>query len=84
MPGNLTDKACVAIIKQLAKELGMEARLITTRLISEDDKNDMRNGDLPRISLKLHIELWKKAGYPDYAHGKSIPLAQEERQAVLI
>lgn len=84
MSAILSDKACVAIIKQLAKELAVEPKLITTRLMSEDDKNDMRNGDLPRESLKLHIELWKKAGYPDYAHGKTIPLAQEERQAVLI
>jgi len=79
----LTDKACKAIIIQIAKELDVEARLITTRLMSEDDKNDMRNGDLPKDALKLHIQVWKQSVYPDYAHGKTIPLA-EEQQAVLI
>jgi hypothetical protein len=77
----LTDKACKAIIIQIAKELDVEARLITTRLMSEDDKNDMRNGNLPRESLKLHVQIWKKSGYPDYAHGKTVALRYEQENS---
>jgi hypothetical protein len=51
--------------------------------MSEDDKNDMRNGNLPRESLKLHVQIWKKSGYPDYAHGKTIPLKHEAIEVLI-
>jgi len=79
MSTRLSDKACVAVIKQLAKELNVEAKLIITRLMSDEDKDDMRNGDLSREALKLHIIVWKQAGYPDYRHGKTTPLAHEKQ-----
>lgn len=69
-----SDGACKALIKSLARKLGVEARLITTRLLSEDDKNDLRNGDLPTSSLECHIQAWIAKGCPDYAHGNTEPL----------
>ena len=74
MSQKLTDDACKTIIRRIALKHKIEPRLITTRLMSEDDKNDMRNGDIPYTSLDLHIELWVKKGMPDYAHSKTIPM----------
>lgn len=61
----LTDAACKVIIKELARKLGVDAKLIVTRLLSEDDKNDIRNGELPIAALECGIKLWIKAGCPD-------------------
>lgn len=74
----LDDNACKNIIRDLGRRLNVDPNLIVTRLLSEDDKNDMRNGDLPINALKLHIELWIKSGCPDYAHGSTEPLTQVE------
>lgn len=65
MSQRVSDEACKSIIKRLAKELGVDAKLIVTRLLSEDDKNDMRNGELPIEALECGIKLWIKAGCPD-------------------
>lgn len=84
MPGKLSDTACKALIIRVAKEFNVEAKLITSRLMSEDDKNDMRNGDLPLDALKCHVKVWIENGLCDYAHGKTVPLSQEQAQGVLI
>jgi len=70
----LDDNTCKNIIRDLGRRLNVDPKLIVTRLLSEDDKNDMRNGDLPLNALKLHIEVWIKAGLPDYAHGLTEPM----------
>jgi len=77
MSSRLTDKACKAIIMWVAKKFNVEAELITTRLMDENDKNDMRNGELPIESLECHVMAWKAAGMPDYAHGKTVALQHE-------
>lgn len=74
MPRALTDSECKEIIKRLGKRLDVDPTLIVTRLMSEDDKQDMRNGNLPVKSLECHIKVWKQAGYPDYARGHTDPL----------
>lgn len=73
----LDDNTCKNIIRDFGRRLNVDPKLIVTRLLSEDDKNDMRNGDLPLNALKLHIEAWIKAGLPDYSHGKDIPMKEE-------
>jgi hypothetical protein len=80
----LTDSECKDIIRRLAKIHDVEARLIVTRLMSEDDKQDMREGNLPVKSLDCHVKIWKQNGMCDYAHGKTVPLEEEKRQGVLI
>lgn len=79
----LTDKACKAIIIQIAKELDVEARLITTRLMSEEDKNDMRAGLLPIEALKAHVKVWIENGLCDYAHGKTVALRYEQENSLV-
>lgn len=51
----------------------MRADLISTRLLSEDDKQDMLRGDLPIEALECAVQCWKDAGMPDYAHGLTDP-----------
>ena len=79
----ITDIECKEIIKRLAKRLNVDASLVTTRLMSQEDKQDMREGKLLGKALETHIKVWKKSGYPNYANGKTVPLA-EEQQTVLI
>jgi len=51
----------------------VRADLISTRLLSDDDKKDMLSGLIPEESLLLHVKLWKEAGMPDYANGSYLP-----------
>lgn len=71
---NLTDDDCKKILSKLGLKLGVSPKLIATRLLSDEDKEDMRNGEIPIDSLEIHIKLWMKAGLPDYAHGDDKPL----------
>lgn len=65
MPKSRTDEVCKEIIRTLARKLGVEpASMITIKLMSEDDKNDMRNGLLPISALEAHIVVWKARGCP--------------------
>ncbi len=75
MPGNkLDDRACRHIIRDMGASLGVSAKTIVTKLMSEDDKNDMRNGTLSINCLECHIKAWIKSGMPDYMAVKNIPL----------
>lgn len=62
----LVDNQCKYYICKIAKEYNIEPRLITTLLMSEEDKDDMRFGNLPIHILELHVSAWIKAGMPDY------------------
>ncbi len=53
-------------------------KLISERLLSQEDKEDMKNGLLPEISLEAHIRAWMGAGSPDYANGGTLPYEQEK------
>ena len=81
MSTTLSDKACKAIIIRVARKLNVEARLITTRLMSEDDKNDMRAGLLPIEALEAHVKVWIENGLCDYAHGKTVALRYEQENS---
>lgn len=68
---------CKKILSKLGFKLGVSPSLIATRLLSEDDKQDMVNGDLPLDALECHIKVWKDNGMPDYAHGKTDPMEKK-------
>ena len=61
----LSDNKCKQIVRELAVKHEVDPRLITTRLLSAEDKNDMRNGDLPIEALDKFIEVWVWMGMPD-------------------
>jgi len=76
----LSDDDCKAIISKVCKKLCVRPRLVVERLLSEDDKNDMRNGELPIEALECAIQVWVSNGMPDYAHGKTETYAQEQKR----
>lgn len=74
----LSDSECKKIISQVAWSLGVSPGLISTRLLDDNDKNDLRLGLLTKESLKLAVEVWMGNGMPDYAHGKDEPMKYEK------
>lgn len=46
--------------------LCVRAELISTKLLSREDKTDMLNGDLPLESLVCHVKVWIANDMPDY------------------
>lgn len=64
-----TKEECKRILSTLGFKLGVSPHLIATRLLSEDDKNDMLNGDLPLDALETAIKVWMASKMPDYANG---------------
>ena len=60
---------CQKSIFRLAIKHGVSPKLIATRLLSKEDKNDMVNGVLTLDALELAVTLWKEQGMPDYANG---------------
>ncbi len=69
-----TREECKRILSKLGFKFGVSPALIATRLLSEDDKNDMVNGELPLETLECAIQVWMKYGMPDYAHGLTDPM----------
>jgi hypothetical protein len=67
----LTDDQCKRILSKIGFKLGVSPALIATRLLSENDKQDMRNGDLSVEELELHVEIWRDNGCPDYCNVKA-------------
>jgi hypothetical protein len=57
------------MIFNCAVKFGVSPKLISTRLLSEEDKGDMLAGHLSEEALECHIQVWKVAGMPDIAHG---------------
>jgi len=51
----------------------VKAELISTRLLSDEDKQDMLDGKVPIEALVTAVEMWKAAGMPNYAHGDTTP-----------
>ena len=80
MQALLTDEECKIIINRLAKKLCARPELIVTRLLSEQDKENMRQGNVPIESLECHIKAWINNGMPDYAHGKDETYEQFKRR----
>lgn len=81
-PNLLSDNDCKEIISILAKKLCVRPKLITARLLSDNDKYDMRLGLLPIEALECHIRAWVASGMPDYAYGNTIPLDLELKEVV--
>lgn len=70
----LTTQECKRLLSKLGWKLGVSPKLIAERLLSEDDKSDLRRGALPNDALECHITAWIDSGLADYAHGNPTPL----------
>lgn len=49
--------------------LCVKVELISTRLLSKQDKQDMLDGLVPDEALYVATKAWLDAGMPDYANG---------------
>lgn len=65
---------CKRILSKLGFKLGVSPALISTRLLSIDNKTDMLNGDLTTDVLECHVDVWMANGMPDYANGNVEPM----------
>lgn len=71
---------CKKILSKIGFKLGVSPKLISARLLSDDDKRDMIQGKLEISSLEAFVEVWKENGMPDYAHGKLETYEEEKRR----
>lgn len=60
-----TKSECQKIIFNLGIKHGISPKLIATKLLSEDDKNEMIFGELTADTLECAIVAWKSAGMED-------------------
>lgn len=61
------------MILQIGIKLGVSPRLISERLLSEEDKEDMVNGLLSEEALMGHVQVWMQTGMRNYADGSGEP-----------
>ena len=50
----------------------VKAELISTRLLSAEDKQDMLDGLIPIESLVLHVKVWIANGMPERTNGTGV------------
>ena len=57
----------------VSKMLCVKAQMISTRLLSKQDKQDMLNGLISPEQLLVATKVWIDNGMPDYANGQIRP-----------
>lgn len=72
----LTIQQCKRMILQSALQAGISPRLISERLLSDEDKQDMLNEEISQDCLNLHVEIWMRLKMPDYRNGSMKPYNQ--------
>ena len=65
----LTKEQCQKKIFNVAIKLGASPRLIATRLLSEQDKQDMLDGLISDEMLETAVKVWIDSGMCNYADG---------------
>lgn len=70
----LSVEQCKDLLRMIAKMFCVKAELISTRLLSKEDKQDMLDGLLTIESLMAHVKVWIQNGMPDYANGDTEPM----------
>lgn len=66
----VTVQKCKSILFKLGIKYGVSPALISSQLLSDDDKEDMQNGLVPFDTLDIAVKLWLEAGCPDYVSDK--------------
>ena len=64
---------CKRKLFNLGIKYGIAPRLISERLLSKEDKQDMLNGLVPADALETAVRCWMAAGMPDNANGLDDP-----------
>jgi hypothetical protein len=77
-PIPLSVEQCKDLLKIVGKMLCVRADLISTRLLSKEDKQDLMSGEISIETLMTHVKVWMSNGMPDYANGKTDPYKEPE------
>lgn len=64
----LSVEQCKDVLRTVARMFCVKPEWISTKLLSQDDKQDMQNGELPLDSLICHVKLWIEHGMRDYVN----------------
>lgn len=65
MSSKLTKEQCKKKLFNVGVKFGVSPALISTRLLSSEDKEDMLNGLISDDVLELFVKVWKENGMPD-------------------
>jgi hypothetical protein len=69
----LTREQCQKILFNVGIKLGVAPKLIATRLLSTDDKEDMLNGLISEPVLECHVKAWIDSGMCNRVDGSNLP-----------
>lgn len=72
-----TKEECQRQLFQIGIKIGVSPKLISTRLLSKQDKEDMLAGLIPPESLMAAVKIWVQNKMPDYANGHTEPYRRE-------
>lgn len=72
-----TKEECQRQLFQIGIKIGVSPKLISTRLLSKEDKEDMLAGLIPPESLMAAVKIWVHNKMPDYANGNTEPYKQQ-------
>lgn len=64
---------CKRMLFKAAIKHGVAPKLISERLLSKEDKNDMLEGLVSFETLDCHVRVWKEQGMCNYADGSMKP-----------
>ncbi len=68
MMAPLTVAECKSWLFKLGIKHGVAPKLISERLLSNEDKEDMLKGLISFETLDCHVKFWKEYGMANYAH----------------
>lgn len=67
------EEQCKQILFKCSIKHGVAPKLISERLLSKEDKEDMLTGQISFGTLDCAVGLWKEYGMCDYANGRMEP-----------
>ncbi|HBD7397092.1 hypothetical protein [Legionella longbeachae] len=66
-PESLMKTQIIESVQSSCQGFSVSANYVLEHLLSNDDINDIADGNIPIETLKLHIELWMAKGMPHYS-----------------
>lgn len=75
-----TPEQCKRILFNLGIKFGVSPKLISLRLLSQEDKDDMLNGLIPQDSLEVAVQVWRDTGMRNYSDGSGLRYKASEEK----
>ena len=63
------EEKCKRMLFKVAMKHGVPPKIISERLLSKEDKDDMLAGEISYETLDAFVAVWKEYGMCDYANG---------------